>query len=291
MINEFKGDYRFLSNFFMTDVMFDGVLYPSSEHAYMAAKSTDLDAREVIRKCPTAGEAKKIGRKVGLRAGWDSMKYAVMHEILMDKFERNAIIRQKLIDTGDQQLVEGNWWGDKIWGICLKTNQGQNHLGEALMTVRTHMQLRYGDHVLNTDEYCKAINGAIDADITKALSPKPVQLIIAGGRDFTDEPLVRERLIKMEEMGLFTNGVELICGMAKGADNTGFDIFHKAGLTIHAYHPDWGGLGKRAGFVRNAQMGDAADMALIFWDGQSKGTKHMIDYMEKLGKPVYLVRY
>ena len=265
MINEFKGEYRFLSNFFMTDVMYDGQLWPSSEHAYMAAKTTCSMTRALINYAPTPAEAKKIGRNLVLRPGWDSMKYAVMHEILMDKFERNAIIRQKLIDTGDQQLVEGNWWGDKIWGVCLKTGQGQNKLGEALMTVRTHMQLRY--------------------------APKPVQLIIAGGRDFTDSDLMRERLQAMEELGLFANGVELICGMAKGADNTGFDIFHKAGLTIHAYHPDWDGLGKRAGFVRNAQMGDDADMALIFWDGQSKGTKHMINYMEKLGKPVYLVGY
>ena len=144
---------------------------------------------------------------------------------------------------------------------------------------------------MSLQDYINAVSGAIDADITKALQPKPAQLIIAGGRDFTDSDLMRERLQAMEELGLFPNGVELICGMAKGADNTGFDIFHKAGLTIHAYHPDWDGLGKRAGFVRNAQMGDDADMALIFWDGQSKGTKHMIDYMEKLGKPVYLVRY
>lgn len=265
MINQFKDEYRFLSNFFMTTVMFDGVLYPSSEHAYMAAKTTDPETRAYISTIISCADAKAYGRTIPLRAGWDSMKFAIMHEILMDKFERNPIIRQKLIDTGDQQLVEGNWWGDKIWGVCLKTNQGQNHLGQALMTVRTHMQLRY--------------------------AAKPVQLIIAGGRDFTNKELVVERLQAMEQLGLFPNGVELICGMAKGADQLGFDVFHEASLTIHAFHPDWDGLGKRAGFVRNAQMGDAADMALIFWDGHSRGTKHMIQYMEKLNKRVYLVRY
>lgn len=119
----------------------------------------------------------------------------------------------------------------------------------------------------------------------------PIKLIIAGGRDFTNETLARERLQAMEEMGLFPNGVELICGMAKGADSVGCTIFRMADLTIHAFKPDWDGLGKRAGFVRNAEMGNVADMALIFWDGKSKGTKHMIDYMERMGKPVYLVEY
>lgn len=144
---------------------------------------------------------------------------------------------------------------------------------------------------MSLQDYINAVSGAIDADITKALQPKPLKLIIAGGRDFTNSDLMHERLQAMEELGLFANGVELICGMAKGADNTGRLIFEQQGLTIHAYHPDWDGLGKRAGFVRNAQMGDDADMALIFWDGQSKGTKHMIDYMEKMNKPVYLVEY
>ena len=117
------------------------------------------------------------------------------------------------------------------------------------------------------------------------------KLIIAGGREFRDMTLMCERLEAMEKLGLFPDGVELICGMARGADQMGHDVFLQAGLVIHEFTPDWDGLGKRAGFVRNAEMGDAADLALIFWDGQSRGTKHMIEYMEKLGKPVYLVRY
>ena len=144
---------------------------------------------------------------------------------------------------------------------------------------------------MSLQDYINAVNGAIDRDITKALTPKPVMLIIAGGRDFNNEALMRERLMAMEELGLFANGVELICGMAKGADDLGRKVFQQGGLVVHKYIPDWDRLGKRAGFVRNAQMGADADMALIFWDGQSKGTKHMINYMEKLGKPVYLVGY
>lgn len=261
MINEFQGDYRFLSNFFMTDVVFEGDHYPSSEHAYMAAKTTDATIRMQITRCATPKEAKSMGRKIQLRAGWEGMKQQVMQQILLDKFSRNAVIKQKLLDTGDQQLVEGNWWGDKIWGVCLKTNQGKNLLGHTLMNVRA------------------------------LLKQQTKKLIIAGGRDFNDQTLMRERLGEMVKQGIIDGSVELISGMAKGADLMGYFIFKENGLTTHEFIPDWDGLGKRAGFVRNAEMGDAADLALIFWDGQSRGTQHMIEYMEKLGKPVYLVRY
>jgi ribA/ribD-fused uncharacterized protein len=201
VINQFKDEYRFLSNFFITDVMFDGEIYPSSEHAYMAAKTTRDDVRAAIRDCASPAEAKKMGQTVGLRAGWDSMKFAIMHEILMDKFERNAIIRQKLIDTGDQQLVEGNWWGDKIWGVCLKTNQGQNHLGRALMTVRTHMQLRYAPE---PEKRVIAVIGTAGRDKNIALAEKhwdfmahtiyqelqPTDILVSGGAAWADHVAV-----------------------------------------------------------------------------------------------------
>lgn len=139
MINEFKGDHRFLSNFYMTEVMFEGVIYPSSEHAYMAAKTTNEAARWMIRNCTSAADAKKAGRQVQLRDGWEAMKQQVMYTILTDKFTRNPVLREKLLATGDQELIEGNWWNDKIWGVCLKTNQGQNLLGKTLMQIRSEL--------------------------------------------------------------------------------------------------------------------------------------------------------
>lgn len=261
MINEFKGDYRFLSNFYMTPVLFEGVMYPSSEHAYMAAKTTDRETRAFIATLISPKDAKAYGRTITLRAGWEGMKQSVMQQILLDKFSRNAVLKTKLLATGNQELIEGNWWNDKIWGVCLKTNQGQNLLGKTLMIVRD------------------------------LLAVKPNKMIIAGGRDFADADLLCQALNELVEKEVISEKTELICGMAKGADILGYHAFKSQGLPIHEFKPDWEGLGKRAGFVRNAEMGDAADLALIFWDGKSKGTKHMIDYMEKLGKPVYLVEY
>ena len=116
-------------------------------------------------------------------------------------------------------------------------------------------------------------------------------LIIAGGRDFNDRELMLDRVKELERLGVITEHTTLICGMARGADLMGHSIFKQAGLAIEEMPADWNRLGKRAGFIRNQDMGRLADVALIFWDGQSRGTKHMIEVMESLGKTVYLVRY
>lgn len=117
------------------------------------------------------------------------------------------------------------------------------------------------------------------------------RLIIAGGRDFNDKELMIDRLQELERLGIVNEKTVLVCGMARGADLMGHAIFKEAGMEIMEMPADWDNLGKRAGFARNEDMGAVAGMALIFWDGQSKGTKHMISTMEKMGKTVYLVNY
>lgn len=136
VVNEFKGDYRFLSNFYPARAMYDGVIYLSSEHAYQAAKSLALRTRERIRNLGTPGEAKRAGREVVIRSDWEEIKWYVMQGIVIDKFFRNDRLRRQLLGTGDAELIEGNRWGDVYWGIDLRTGKGQNKLGQILMDVR-----------------------------------------------------------------------------------------------------------------------------------------------------------
>jgi ribA/ribD-fused uncharacterized protein len=138
-IKEFKGQYRFLSNFYMAPVEFMGTTWPSSEHAYMAAKTHNAELQQAILQCPTPGEAKKLGRRLKLRPDWESVKVSLMETILRSKFSHPQL-RDMLRSTGNAELIEGNWWGDKIWGVCLKTNQGQNLLGKTLMKIRAEIQ-------------------------------------------------------------------------------------------------------------------------------------------------------
>lgn len=134
-IDSFRGEYRFLSNFWMVDIVNpeDGLLYPSVEHAYVASKTLDKRLREQIRNIAKPGDVKKIGRMLELRPDWEYIKYRVMHDLLIEKF-KNPELKQKLLDTGSAILIEGNTWGDTYWGVC--DGKGENNLGKLLMLVR-----------------------------------------------------------------------------------------------------------------------------------------------------------
>ena len=118
-----------------------------------------------------------------------------------------------------------------------------------------------------------------------------MKLIVAGGRDFTNTGLLISSLTELVEQGKIPDNPELVCGMARGADILAFRLWKSANMQIHVFRAEWDTYGKSAGFRRNKEMGEFADAAVCFWDGESKGTKHMIDIMNRLNKPVYVVRY
>ena len=134
VINQFRGKYRFLSNFADSPFVYNGLKYPTVEHAFQALKTDDLNEHEKIRFAPTPAEAKNMGRKIVMKVGWEDIKIGVMLNLVREKFKQNDDLRMKLFDTGDEELQEGNWWGDKFWGIC--EGEGENHLGKILMIVR-----------------------------------------------------------------------------------------------------------------------------------------------------------
>lgn len=134
MILQFKDEYRWLSNFWPSKVTLDGVSYPSVENAYQAAKTVVKDERKFFVNC-TSGQAKRRGKEITQREDWPFIKIAVMRDLLIQKF-RDPILKQKLIDTGDQRIREGNNWNDKFWGVCLKTGVGNNHLGNLITDIR-----------------------------------------------------------------------------------------------------------------------------------------------------------
>jgi ribA/ribD-fused uncharacterized protein len=138
-IADFQGEYRFLSNFAPATVEFEGITYPTAEHAYQSAKTLDMSERKRIAALATPGESKTAGRALKLRDDWEQVKFDVMERVVRDKFTRNAELCAKLLDTGDAQLEEGNTWGDRIWGVY--QGQGENHLGKILMKVRDELRV------------------------------------------------------------------------------------------------------------------------------------------------------
>ena len=120
-----------------------------------------------------------------------------------------------------------------------------------------------------------------------------MKVIVAGGRDFNDYKLLKETLDNFQQG--YGNITEVVSGGAIGSDKLGERYANENNIPIKRFVPDWKGLGKKAGHVRNRQMGDYAKehngMLVAFWDKHSRGTKGMIDYASKIGLKSVVVYY
>lgn len=139
VIGPFTGELRWLSNFWPALVKLDGQLYPTVEHAYVAAKTTDHMIRSVIQTTSSPGEVKRLGRQFDLREDWHEIKLQVMEDLLWQKFQEPEL-KAKLLATGDIPIVEINTWNDTFWGQC--KGKGQNNLGKLLMKIREALRER-----------------------------------------------------------------------------------------------------------------------------------------------------
>ena len=142
MINEFRNQHDYLSNFYQSLVEYEGLMYPSVEAAFQAAKVLDRAQRVPFTRM-NPSQAKAAGRRVLLRSDWPVVKYQIMHDLCMNKFAK-GLLKGKLLATGTQELIEGNYWHDNEWGHCLcnacRTREHKNHLGQILMQVRDEVQ-------------------------------------------------------------------------------------------------------------------------------------------------------
>ncbi len=142
VISSFKGEHRFLSNFYPSPIRYGGYEYPTVEHAYQASKTLDLSEREMVRLQLTPGMAKSAGRRVTMRPDWERHKVVFMEFFLLEKFGDHLELGTKLLATGDAELIEGNTWNDRFWGAVFIAGQfvGENMLGQLLMRVRSQLR-------------------------------------------------------------------------------------------------------------------------------------------------------
>ncbi|MCB1712420.1 MAG: NADAR family protein [Candidatus Riesia sp.] len=144
MINHFRGQYNWLSNFYPAKVRYGKLVFPTVEHFYVAMKTHNRLIRIQISKMPAedAGKVKKMGREIEIRDDWEDIKLSVMMYGLREKFYQNTSLGDKLLATGSENIVEGNYWNDTFWGVDLKQNPniGENHLGRLLMDVRKSLK-------------------------------------------------------------------------------------------------------------------------------------------------------
>ena len=137
MIDKFDGDYAFLSNFYYSPFMFQGRQYPTVEHFFQAHKAKTYEDFISVLVEPTPKGAKQVGRKIKMREDWETVKDTIMLEGLRAKFSIKGL-REKLLATGDEELIEGNHWHDTYWGVC--NGVGKNKLGKMLMQVREEIK-------------------------------------------------------------------------------------------------------------------------------------------------------
>jgi hypothetical protein len=115
-----------------------------------------------------------------------------------------------------------------------------------------------------------------------------MKVIIAGGRDFYDYKKLKSAcsyFLKNEP------NAEIVSGAANGADKLGERYAREHGLRISSHPADWDRYKKSAGYIRNKEMAEYADALIAFWDGKSKGTKHMIDLAREHGLKVRVISY
>lgn len=143
VIDAFVGEYEYLSNLWPAPTPYRDRVFPTSEHAYAAAKTDDADAIARILATADPAEAKKIGRAAPLIDDWERRKYVEMESIVEAKFRDNAILADKLVGTRGSLIVEGNIRHDQVWGSCScshhRDTPGGNALGVILMTIRMRL--------------------------------------------------------------------------------------------------------------------------------------------------------
>jgi hypothetical protein len=119
---------------------------------------------------------------------------------------------------------------------------------------------------------------------------KVLRVIVAGGRDFTNYPLLKQKLIYYLQNYSYAD-IEIVSGTARGADQLGERFAKEMGCSIKRFPANWDKYGKRAGYIRNKQMAEYADVCVVFWDGRSRGSKLMIDLAKEYGLPLRVVYY
>ncbi len=167
-IDWFREEYEFLSNFYPSKVVFDGITYYNSEAAYQAQKCKNPEERIGFEKL-SSDEAKRLGQKVEMRSDWDDVKFGIMEQVVYAKFTQNPMLAQNLLDTGDKVLKEGNYWKDVYWGVDIRTGEGENNLGKILMALRDNFRK---NGITETESHCDFLKGPFkgmyisDRDIT-----------------------------------------------------------------------------------------------------------------------------
>ena len=138
----YKGNwiYNWFSNFELTPIECNGMLFPSVENYYQFSKidnPTLIETKQFTSITPS--NAKQLGRRIKIRNDWEHIKFNVMFTGLITKIKQHSDFKAKLLAT-EGDIIEWNNWNDKTWGVSIADDQGRNALGVMLMYLRDYFQ-------------------------------------------------------------------------------------------------------------------------------------------------------
>ena len=218
VIDDFRGENLWLSNFYMKPFNMDDITYPSGEHAFHVHKTHDNTLRQRIADTQAPMAAKRLGRNLELRHDWEAVKRDVMAAVISAKFVDESL-RVLLDDTNDALLIENNSHHDNVWGSCIcskhKPWAGKNWLGKALMAERG----------LSRNE--------VDKFTRVAVTGHRPQFMTTDQTVWACDELARLAEKLRDNFGTTT----AISGMAIGADAMWAETAIQAGLDLWAYVP------------------------------------------------------
>ena len=137
-ITEFKGEYLFLSNFYLSEVEYNGLFFQNAEAAFQSSKFKNKNIRKKFSKMNPI-QAKLVGKKIeATTENWEELKFDIMEKICYNKFTSNKVLKNKLLETKNKELINNNTRGDTIWGIS--NGVGENYLGKILMKIREELK-------------------------------------------------------------------------------------------------------------------------------------------------------
>lgn len=117
------------------------------------------------------------------------------------------------------------------------------------------------------------------------------RVIVAGSRGFNNYRFLAEKLDRILSGVAPTNSIQIVSGCARGADSLAILYAKERGYEVAKFPAEWDRYGKSAGYRRNEEMARHADALVAFWDGESRGTRHMIDIACSKGMPVRVLKF
>jgi ribA/ribD-fused uncharacterized protein len=143
VIESFSGDYAFLSNFYRTEVEYQGDIYQSAQAAFQASKVLSPEIRSEFTSL-SAAEATLKGDKIAPSIEWEQNKQVIMYKILKNKFSKNKELRSLLMKTNISPIIHKNNWHENYWGECTceecVEKEKHNYLGKILVKVREDLR-------------------------------------------------------------------------------------------------------------------------------------------------------